>query len=324
MEFAVECTVPAGDICGEGAVWHPDEKVVYWTDVNRFLLHRYSLDEKATQSWLFPEPVISANLSGDADRLLLVLATRIVFWRASTHPAMEIVYILPTAPEMRFNDAKVDPRGSLWVGTMRNNVGVHGENLDVPFDSAALYRLDPDGTVTEWMDGIGISNTLAWSPDQSTFYFGDTIANQIYAFAFDKNTGAISARRPFLDKFERGLPDGSAMDAEGCLWNTRPHASCLARIRPDGTVDRLVSLPVLKPTTCAFGGTDLRTLFITSARSDEQLSGSLFSLSVDVPGQPIERFRGSYEFVSEARGERKRDRSEVCLGSSESTKHLSQ
>jgi len=178
------------------------------------------------------------------------------------------------------------------VGTMRNNVGPHGENLDVPFDGAVLYRLDPDGSVTEWMDGIGISNTLAWSPDKSTFYFGDTIANQVYAFSFDKGSGAISERRSFMDNFERGLPDGSAMDAEGCLWNTRPNASCLARVRPDGAIDRLVSLPVLKPTTCAFGGSDLRTLFITSARSEEQLSGSLFSLPLDVPGQPIERFRG--------------------------------
>ena len=292
MASEVECVVPAGDICGEGAVWHPEQEALYWTDVNRFLVHRYSPSAKTTQSWLFEEPVVSVNLTTTSDRLLLVLATQIAFWNPSKHPALETIHALPTAPDMRFNDAKIDPRGSLWAGTMRNNVGPSGENLDVEFTDAVLYRLDPDGSVTEWMHQIGISNTVAWSPDQSTFYFGDTIANALYAFAFDRNTGAISARRPFLVDFEHGLPDGSAMDTEGCLWNTRPNASCLARIRPDGKIDRLIPLPVLKPTTCAFGGPDLRTLFITSARSEERLSGSLFSLELAVPGLPIERFGG--------------------------------
>jgi sugar lactone lactonase YvrE len=192
---------------------------------------------------------------------------------------------------MRFNDAKIDPRGSLWVGTMRNNVGPEGENLDVQCTDGVLYRIDPDGSVTEWMDGIGISNTLAWSPDRSTFYFGDTIANTIYAFEFDQGSGAISNRRSFLDQYQHGLPDGSAMDSEGCLWNTRPYASCLIRIRPDGSIDRTVPLPVSKPTTCAFGGEDMRTLFITSARSEHRLSGSLFALKTDVPGVTVDRFQ---------------------------------
>jgi sugar lactone lactonase YvrE len=291
MAFEIECAVPAGDICGEGAVWHPEQGALYWTDVNRFLLHRYLPSAKTTESWLFNEPVISVNLTTEIDRLLLVLATQIGFWTPTKHPQFEIIHMLPTAPEMRFNDAKVDPRRSLWVGTMRNNVGPGGENLDVEFSDAVLYRLDPDGLVTEWMHGIGISNTVAWSPDHSTFYFGDTIANAIYSFAYDRETGAISTRRPFLVGYEQGLPDGSAMDANGCLWNARPHASCLARIRPDGNIDCLVPLPILKPTTCAFGGPDLQTLFITSARSDERLSGGLFSLRSDVPGHPVNRFR---------------------------------
>jgi len=291
MASAVQCLVPAGDICGEGAVWHPEHAALYWADINRFLVHKYSTRSSATESWLFDEPVVSVNLTTNPNLLLLVMATRITFWAPITHPRTSTIYHLPTAPSMRFNDAKVDPRGSLWVGTMRNNVGDEGENLNVEFSGGVLYRIDPNGSVSEWMDGIGISNTLAWSPDRSTFYFGDTIANTLYAFAFDQDTGTISGRRPFLAGYERGLPDGSAMDSEGYLWNTRPNAACLVRIRPDGSIDRIVTLPTLKPTTCAFGGSDLRTLFITSARSPDRLSGSLFSLRTDVPGHPIERFR---------------------------------
>ncbi len=283
MASEVECVVPAGDICGEGAVWHPEQEALYWTDVNRFLVHRYSPSAKTTQSWLFEEPVVSVNLTTTSDRLLLVLATQIAFWDPSEAPrigdnscaAHSSGHALQRCQDL----IRADRFGA---GTMRNNVGPSGENLDVEFTDAVLYRLDPDGSVTEWMHQIGISNTVAWSPDQSTFYFWRdyTIANALYAFAFDQETREPSPREGhFFVDFEHGLPDGSAMDAEGCLWNTRPNASCLARIRPDGKIDRLIPLPVLKPTTCAFGGPDLRTLFITSARSEERLSGgSLFSL----------------------------------------------
>jgi sugar lactone lactonase YvrE len=291
MNSEVQCVVPAGDICGEGAVWSSDEHALYWCDINRFLLHRFLVANHTTESWLFDEPVVAVNLTITPGVLLLVLATRIGLWSAAAHPALTTIHTLPTAPDMRFNDAKVDPRGSLWVGTMRNNVGPEGENREVDFTGGVLYRLDPDGSVSEWMSGIGISNTLAWSPDRSIFYFGDSIANVIYSFAFDQATGAIAARKPFFAGYEEGLPDGSAMDAEGCLWNTRHFAGRLVRIRPDGSIDCTVALPVSKPTTCAFGGDDLRTLFITCSRSGERLSGSLFSLTTDVPGQPVDRFR---------------------------------
>ena len=290
MSFEAECVCPAGDICGEGAAWDPERRVLYWTDINRFLLHRYNPRTCATESWSFSEPVVAVNLTTTVDTLLLVLAERVVLWSPETHPDTQTIYRLPTAPSMRFNDAKVDPRGSLWVGTMRNNVGPQGEDIDVEFTEGVLYRIDPDRTFSEWMHGIGISNTLAWSPDRTKFYFGDSLANAIYEFDYDFATGAIANRRSFFANSKTGLPDGSAMDSEGCLWNTRPLAGCLAKIRPDGSVERIVKIPALKPTTCAFGGDDMRTLFVTSARSNDRLSGSVFSLQIDVPGVPIQRY----------------------------------
>jgi sugar lactone lactonase YvrE len=285
----VRCVVPAGDICGEGAVWNPEHGALYWTDINRFLLHKFIPEAGTTRTWLFDEPVTSVNLTTDADKLLLVLGSKTGIWTEAAHPQIDVVYRLAEAPAMRFNDARVDPRGRLWAGTMRNNVGPRGEDLEVAFADAVLYRIDPDGEATKWKTGIGISNTLAWSPDRRTFYFGDTPANTIYAFDYDEQQGAISGERTFFHG-QDGVPDGSAMDAEGYLWNTRPHAGTLARIAPDGRVDRTVPLPVTRPTTCTFGGPKLETLYITSARSGEQLSGSLFALDLVTGGLPEGRF----------------------------------
>lgn len=291
MNDGLLCAVPAGDICGEGAVWHPEQSVLYWTDINRFLVHRFDPARGTTETWLFDEPVTSVNLTTREETLLLVLGSRVGLWSPRTHPRFETIHTLADAPAMRFNDARIDPRGSLWVGTMRNNVGAHGESLDVEFAGGVLYRVDLDGTVTEWKNGIGISNTVAWSPDETTFYFGDTPANMLWAFNYDALTGAIGGQRNLFADFERGKPDGSAMDAEGFLWNARYGGGCVVRIAPDGGVDRVLEVPAANPTTCAFGGPDRKTLYITSARSAEQFSGSVFALDVDVSGVPEWQFR---------------------------------
>ena len=292
MKDAIRCIVPAGDICGEGALWHPAHRALYWTDINRFLLHKFVPETGTTQTWLFDQPITSANLTTESEKLLLVFASYVGVWSAATHPYIDVIYRLPEAPWMRFNDARVGPCGSLWAGTMRNNVGPRGEDLDVEFTGGILYRIDPDGSATKWKTGIGISNTLAWSPDRRIFYFGDTPANTVYAFDYNVKDGSISRERIFFQGHD-GVPDGSAMDAEGYLWNTRPNASALVRVAPDGRVDRTVLLPVTRPTTCTFGGPGLNTLFITSARSVEQFSGSIFGIDLAVGGLAEPRFEVS-------------------------------
>jgi sugar lactone lactonase YvrE len=286
MLDAVRCVVPAGDICGEGAIWHPRQNALYWTDINRFLVHRFDASNQTTNTWLFGEAVTAVNLTTDADLLLLVLGSKVGLWSPRTHPDFHTIYRLREAPEMRFNDARIDPRGSLWVGTMRNNVGLQGEDIDVDFTDGVLYRIDPDGTASEWKRDLGISNTVAWSPDRRTFYFGDSAANAIYSCAYDDQTGAISGESALLEGFPQGLPDGSAIDTQGCLWNARYGGGCLIRVAPNGHVDRVVSLPTLNPTTCTFGGPGLRTLYITSARSSDRLSGSVFAMEAEVGGAP--------------------------------------
>jgi sugar lactone lactonase YvrE len=287
----VRCVVPAGDICGEGAVWHPGQSALYWTDINRFLVHRYDPSRDSTETWLFGEPVTSVNLTTDPELLLLVLGSNISLWSPHTHPKLRRLYNLQTAPEMRFNDARIDPRGSLWAGTMRNNVGPQGEDLHVDFTGGVLYRIDPDGTASKWMENVGISNTVAWSPDRKRFYFGDSPANIIYSFAYDEQSGAITDGNAFLTAYPLGSPDGSTVDAQGYLWNARYGGRCLIRVAPTGEVDRVVSLPTSNPTTCTFGGPELKTLYITSARSADRLSGSVFAMKAEIGGCPDSRYR---------------------------------
>jgi sugar lactone lactonase YvrE len=291
MPEDVQCAVPAGDICGEGAVWHPDQNALYWADINRFLVHRFDPSTGAANTWMFREPVTAVNLTADSELLLLVMGSRIALWSPRTHPEIQTIYYLASTPEMRFNDARIDPRGWLWAGTMRNNVGPRGEQVDVNYADGVLMRIGPGGDVSEWKTGVGISNTLAWSPDEKRFYFGDSHANTIYSFDYDMAMGTITAERTHITGYPHGLPDGSAMDAQGCLWNARYGGGCLIRIDPNGQVDKAVALPTLNPTTCAFGGPDLRTLYITSARSQDQLSGSVFSMRAEVGGVPEHRFQ---------------------------------
>ncbi len=157
-----------------------------------------------------------------------------------------------------------------------------------------LYRIAPDGTVSEWRHGLGISNTLCWSPDGSTFYFGDTLANEIYAFDYAIADSSISNERTFLADFSRGSPDGSAIDSDGYLWNCRFGGGCIARISPEGSVAEIIEMPVTNITTCTFGGADLKTLYVTTAsilsKPGERLAGSLYALTVDTPGLAENRF----------------------------------
>jgi sugar lactone lactonase YvrE len=291
----VVCVAPTGDVCGEGAVWHAAENAVYWTDINRFLIHRLNVADSSVRTWFFEEPVTSLSLTDREDVLVVVLGSRVILWEPATDVRHDPIFRLDGWPEARLNDARCDPRGSLWLGTMRNNVNADGSSGEAGGSDGALVRLDPDGTVSSWRTGIGIANTLAWSPDRRHFYFADTIANVIWVYDYDLATGAISNERPFLEGFARGLPDGSAMDAEGYLWNCRYYGNCVVRVAPDGRVERVVEMPVKNVTTCAFGGADLSTLFVTTASAQappgDRLAGSLFSIRTGARGQAENQFR---------------------------------
>lgn len=289
------CVAATGDVCGEGAVWHPAHHAVYWTDINRFLIHRLNPEDSSVRTWLFDEPVTALALTDRDDVLAVVLGSQVILWEPASDRCRDPVFRLDEWPKVRLNDARCDPRGSLWIGSMRNNVNADGSSSEGGGKDGILIRVDPDAKVTCWRKGVGISNTLAWSPDCRHFYFGDTLSNVIWVYDYDLSTGTISNEHPFLEGFARGFPDGSSMDSEGFLWNCRFYGSCIVRVAPDGTIDRVVEMPVQNITTCTFGGADLTTLFVTTASAEsprgDRLAGSLFSIKTNVRGQPENRFR---------------------------------
>jgi sugar lactone lactonase YvrE len=285
------CIVPAGDWTGEGATWHAAENALYWVDIGRFLVHRFDPASGSVKSWFFPEPPAALALTDRADTLLVALGGRVILWQPANDARAEFVHPEKNWPKTRMNDGRADPAGNFWVGSMR---------YEMPDDAAGrvagrLFRVTPNGSVSVEKTGIGISNTLCWSPDAKLFYFGDTDRNAISVWDYDAAAGTIANERPFFTGCERGGPDGSAMDSAGYLWNARFGGGCVVRVAPNGKVDRVVEMPVPNVTTCAFGGADLKTLYITSARggtgSALRLSGGLFSLAVDVPGTPENHFR---------------------------------
>jgi len=289
------CVAPTGDRCGEGAVWHAAHSAVYWTDICRFLIHRFTPADHCVRTWFFEEPVTAVTLTDRDEVLAVVLGSGVILWEPATDVRREPSFQLESWPKVRLNDGRADPRGSLWVGSMRNNVNADGSTGEAGGKDGILYRLDPDRGVSIFRRDLGISNTLAWSPDQRHFYFGDTLANTIWSYDYDSATGVITGEQPFLKDFPRGLPDGSTIDAEGYLWNCRYSGGCIVRVGPNGKIDQVVEMPVENVTTCTFGGTDLKTLYITTAANDaaagHRLAGALYAVQTDIPGQPENRFR---------------------------------
>ena len=288
------CVAPTGDVCGEGAVWHAVHQAVYWTDINRFLIHRFTPADQNVRTWFFEEPVTALTLTDRPEMLAVILGSSVILWEPATDVRHKPIFCLEGWPKVRLNDARVDPRGSLWIGSMRNNVNADGSGGEAGGKEGALFCLDPDASVKVWRRDIGIANTLAWSPDRRSFYFGDTLANTIWRYDYDAANGAITNERPFLRAFERGLPDGSTVDSDGYLWNCRFFGGCIVRIAPDGKIDRVLEIPVQNITTCTFGGPDLRTLYVTTAKIEaparDRLAGGLFAIQTEIAGQPENQF----------------------------------
>ena len=225
----------------------------------------------------------------------LSLGSGIALWKPGGTAPPAPLFALPGSPFVRCNDAAVDPGGALWVGSMRNNVRENGDAFAAGGTDGVLYRIDGTGATTEWRRDLGISNTLLWSPDKSKFYFGDTLQNCIWSYDYDLASRSIRGEQPFFQGFNRGLPDGSAIDSDGYLWNCRYGGGCIVRVAPDGQIDRVIDLPVGRPTNCTFGGPAGNVLYITSASPGadhwERFGGCLFALQTNVTGMPENQFR---------------------------------
>ena len=278
---------------GEAPFWDAPGQTLYWVDIAARQALRLQGDN--VQIWQMPEHV-SAFIpcaSGDALVTLSSGVYRLDLDSPGLDPRLTLLCVVDPQPGNRPNEARCDALGQLWLGTMQNNIGEQGQDLPVERRSGGLFRVQADGHVTPLLNGLGIPNTLLWSADATTLYFGDSLDATIYQYSVAAD-GFLSPPEVWRGPHPRGGPDGSAMDADGFVWNARWDGSCLLRLAPNGQVDRVIELPVSRPTSCVFGGADLRTLFITSAASpaNHPLDGALLSIRVDVPGVVCTRFAG--------------------------------
>lgn len=287
----VDILVDAHATLGEGPLWDTRVNAVLWVDILADAVHRYDLASGQDTPFFVPgQPsAIVPRASGG-----WVLATREGF---ATLDALDLApqVVAPVTkdqPDHRMNDGKVDPAGRFWAGTMP-----YAE--DQP--TGVLYRLDPDYSVHRMLDHVTVSNGLGWSPDGSRMYYIDSPTRRVDVFDFDMETGSISNRRPLVETAPNpGVPDGMTVDADGALWVAFWGGWAVHRYTPDGRLDREVSLPVSHVTSCTFGGTDLTTLFITSAsqglapeeRAKEPHAGALFACTPGVAGLPTNTFAG--------------------------------
>ena len=282
---------------GESPFWHPDEAALYWLDIAGYALHRFDPATQEHRQWgLKSEPGCIVPLPGGH----LLMARRDGLWRFDTSTARSTQLAKPPfdPKQQRFNDGKADPQGRLWAGTRDD----HGRQL------AALYRWDGESLKPIRGDLVN-ANGLAFSPDGRTLYHSDTAAHRIDAFDFDPIEGSLSARRVFAHFAPKvngtdsshdpgtygGRPDGAAVDADGHYWVAMYEGQRLLQLAADGRELQSIPLPVRCPTMPCFGGADLCTLYLTTARegrpaaelAQQPLAGCVLTLRVAVPGLPV-------------------------------------
>lgn len=287
----VEVAVKAEALLGEGPLWSAADQRLYWVDILQPALH--ASDPATGADAVLP---LAEMVSALAPRRRggFIAAARSGLRVLDPGAGLGETLAVPEAdrPGNRVNDGKCDRQGRFWVGTLA---------LDATPDAGALYRIGANGAATAVVSGLHVANGLGFSPDGRRFYLADSARRRIDAFDVEPESGALSNRRVFAQWAEgQGTPNGLTVDAEGCVWVAIWDGWCVQRYDPAGAVRQRVHLPVPRPTSCAFGGPNLDTLFVTSARvrlsadqlREAPLSGSVFAVVAGVAGLPEPGFAG--------------------------------
>jgi len=270
---------------GEGPFWHPLRQQLFFFDINNGKLFATEADGAVAKIWSFDEIVTAAAVI-DKDTLALATETGLKRYDLLTGAQSLIVDIEAGNPGTRSNDCRVHPSGAFWIGTM-------GKEEDEPVGALYHYRA---GKLTQLRDHASVPNATCFSPDGRIAYWTDTPTKQILKCATDPATGLpIGEWELFADVSDgRGYPDGAVIDSEGYLWNAKWGGSCVVRHAPDGSVDRIIEVPVSQVTCPAFGGPGLKTLYLTSANKNlsadqlaaEKVAGGVFAIELDIAGLP--------------------------------------
>jgi len=279
----VEKVLAAQNKLGEGPIWHPGESALYSLNLEGKQIYRYTPATGEQRTWDFEDAPTAIALRED-EGLLLAVASGFAYWNPADGDYRTIAAVESHLADSRMNDGAVGPGGHFWAGTM-----THGGRI------SALYRLTPTLAVDQIQTEMGISNGIDWSPDERTMYVTDSPIHTIYAYDFDPATSTATNRRVLInDPDEPGDPDGLAVDTEGYLWSARWGGNQVVRYAPDGTVDMRLPVPATYPTSCAFGGPDMSSLYMTTAwkfmndeeRAEFPQSGNLFKVDLPYQGRP--------------------------------------
>lgn len=282
--------VADGDELGEGPHWDAATGELLRVDITRGRVHR--LDPVSGRASSIDVGDLVGFAIPRASGGLVVGVRRAVVLLDPDGSRRTLATLAPDLPDNRLNDAKCDPMGRLWAGTM-----AMGETQP----DGALYRIEGGGVVEEVVSGLTVSNGLDWSPDATLMYLNDSPTRQVDVFDHDPSTGAVTGRRPFarIDSAD-GAPDGLTVDADGGVWVALFGGGQVRRYSPDGRLDVVVPLPVTNVTSLTFGGPDYADLFVTTARHNldaaqldaQPLAGAVFVLQPGVRGRPAGRFAG--------------------------------
>ncbi len=272
-EIAADCAC----VLGEGPLWHQVENCLLWTDIPTGRLFRYHAETKTHEQIYSGRPVGGLTLQRDGSLLLFKNRGTITCWKEGQETTL--VRQIPAELGLRFNDVIADPRGRVFCGTFSDAT------------PGRLYRLDSDGSLTLLLDGIGCSNGLAFTTDRRSLFYTDSVKRAIYRFNYDESDGSIHDQRMFYQApASDGLPDGCTLDSEDCLWYAAWGGAALVRLDPHGKPLARISVPAAKVTSLAFGGPDLRDIYITSAEGERRnhadpWAGALFRLRSAVAGK---------------------------------------
>jgi sugar lactone lactonase YvrE len=289
MKVAVDCIVPGPDELGECTVWDERERLLWWVDIRAPALKSYNPANGVVQALALREVIGSFGLTRVGG---MVAGMKSGLYLLDPHSGALDLLAAPeqNLPQNRFNDGRCDRAGRFWAGTMTDGPRA---------PAGSLYRLDPDGSCTRMQSHIHVPNSIAWGPEDRIMYFADTHVGLLWAYDYDLAQGTLRNERVFADCTNRpGRPDGSCVDAEGCLWNAEYGGGRVVRYRADGRIDQVIELPVSNVTCCCFGDEKLDTLYITTARQKmtaeqlarEPLAGALFACRPGAQGLVEARF----------------------------------
>lgn len=282
----VELVLKMDSKLGEGAFWDHQSKQFYWVDILNKQLYIYNPETGENKNFEMPSRIGTVVPQTDSTAVV-ALDDGIYIQNIKSGVLSLLSDVEATKTENRFNDGKCDPNGNLWVGSM---------HLAEKEPNAKLYKITPEGNATAMLDSITISNGIVWTKDDKTMYYIDTPTAKIRAFDYDSETATISNERVAVKiPNELGYPDGMAIDSEDKLWVGMWNGNAVIRFDPKtGEVLEKIEVPAHNVTSCAFGGPELKTLYITTASVDMTpdekenypLAGSVFKVKTRVSGMP--------------------------------------